>query len=107
MPLRWASACSATPSISPRLIALTHSALPQQEWERESGQGPDSSALHPTVKSGRSWGSLQGGKLAQVRVKEEVNTIVDLEMSMTSMVRTGDLEQPGSVPVLKVIRCSQ
>ena len=52
------------------------------------------------ISPGESRGRGQG------QTSVVLNTIVDLEMPMTSVVRTGDLEQPGLVPVLKVIRCS-
>lgn len=60
--------------------------------------------------SGRSWGSLWGGKLAQGEGEGQasgvLNPAVYLEMPITSTAGTDDLGQPGLVPVLKEIRCS-
>lgn len=69
MPLEWASASPGTSSISPPPIALTDSTHPTSKCGNQNQGRVLSPLLHPTVL--RSEGSLQGEKLAHVRVEGE------------------------------------
>lgn len=70
MPLEWASASPGTSSISRPPIALAYSTLPTGKCGNQNQGRALSPLLHPTVL--RSYGSLQGEKLAQVRAEGEV-----------------------------------